>query len=49
MITIFILFFYETTSMPSVRTKGAGRGIPPLKMKIPPYTWQIGGRGPMPP
>ena len=37
--------------MHSVRAKGAGRGIPPLKMKIPPKIGAKGGlaRGAKPP
>ena len=32
--------------MHSVRAKGAGRGIPPLKMKIPPELGRKGGPSP---
>ena len=33
--------------MASVRAKSAGRGIPPLKMKIPPKLGRLGGQPPL--
>ena len=39
--------FRSGRNMTSIRAKGADRGIPPLKMKIPSKTWHVGG--PIPP